>query len=364
MKKFLFSLLALISITTVANSQLRVISNGNVQVGNWVAPVMPGNPGTLFASGISLGQTPDTLSTMAILGPNDQKSGGYISFGARKQVSIGESTYTQLSPKASLLLKGEGGIEYKAGSDLIFSYQTPMVMTQTGSFVFKIPVSSTQYLTTSDARKKKNIESLDNAGALLDNLTPVKYQLSLESESEEKATKASAASEETPVHFGFIAQEVREIYPELVYEDEEGMLSIDYNGFIPLVVDALKDLKAQVAEQQEIIKTLTSTSNRQLKNQQAGMSELDNAESITLSQNKPNPFRSSTEISCYLPESVGSAFICIYDLNGRQQQQINIEGRGDVTVTISGNTLAPGMYIYSLIADGQEADTKRMILTE
>lgn len=142
------------------------------------------------------------------------------------------------------------------------------------------------------------------------------------------------------------------------------MLSIDYNGFIPLVVDALKDLKAQVAEQQEIIKTLNSTSNRQLKNQQAGMSELDNAESITLSQNKPNPFRSSTEISCYLPESVGSAFICIYDLNGRQQQQINIEGRGNVTVTISGNTLAPGMYIYSLIADGQEADTKRMILTE
>lgn len=211
MKKFLCSLLALISITTVANSQLRVISNGNVQVGNWENSSSANLIGGIGEITPSLNLKPDTLSTMAILGPNDKKSGGYISFGARKQVSIGESTYTQLTPKGSLLLKGEGGIEYRAGSDLIFSYQTPMVMTQTGSFVFKIPVSSTQYLTTSDARKKKNIESLDNAGALLDNLTPVKYQLSLESESEEEATKASAASEETPVHFGFIAQEVREI---------------------------------------------------------------------------------------------------------------------------------------------------------
>lgn len=29
------------------------------------------------------------------------------------------------------------------------------------------------------------------------------------------------------VHYGFIAQEVKEIYPELVYEDKDGILGID-----------------------------------------------------------------------------------------------------------------------------------------
>ena len=42
-------------------------------------------------------------------------------------------------------------------------------------------------------------------------------------------------------HIGFIAQEVKSIYPELVYEDESGLMSIDYIGFIPILIEALKE---------------------------------------------------------------------------------------------------------------------------
>jgi len=31
---------------------------------------------------------------------------------------------------------------------------------------------------------------------------------------------------------------------------------------------------------------------------------------------------------------------------------------------IEGNTMEPGMYLYTLIADGKEVDTKKMILTK
>ena len=34
------------------------------------------------------------------------------------------------------------------------------------------------------------------------------------------------------------------------------------------------------------------------------------------------------------------------------------------SLTIEAAELAPGMYIYSLIADGKEVDSKRMIVTE
>lgn len=42
---------------------------------------------------------------------------------------------------------------------------------------------------------------------------------------------------------GFIAQEVQILFPHLVYEDESGILSVDYISLIPVLVEALK--KAQ-----------------------------------------------------------------------------------------------------------------------
>ncbi|MDE6028414.1 MAG: T9SS type A sorting domain-containing protein, partial [Muribaculaceae bacterium] len=146
------------------------------------------------------------------------------------------------------------------------------------------------------------------------------------------------------------------------YEDSEGMLSVDYNGFIPLLVDAYKELNAKVADQEKTIASLTET-NRKLKGT-ASINDIDSEEAMVLMQNRPNPFKDSTEIRCHLPETVSDAFICIYDLNGRQQMRVSIADRGDVAVTVSGSSLQPGIYIYSLIADGREADTKRMILTE
>jgi hypothetical protein len=56
--------------------------------------------------------------------------------------------------------------------------------------------------------------------------------------------------------------------------------------------------------------------------------------------------------------------IYIYDLSGKQIDQYLVEGRGKTSVTISARSLDAGMYLYSLIADGNVVDTKRMILTK
>ena len=51
-------------------------------------------------------------------------------------------------------------------------------------------------------------------------------------------------------------------------------------------------------------------------------------------------------------------------LQGKQVMKLAVEGRGSTSVTVDGSTLAAGMYIYALIADGREIDSKRMILTD
>ncbi|HEY9178444.1 MAG TPA: T9SS type A sorting domain-containing protein, partial [Flavipsychrobacter sp.] len=85
---------------------------------------------------------------------------------------------------------------------------------------------------------------------------------------------------------------------------------------------------------------------------------------VKLYQNAPNPFNQTTEIKYYLPQAVRNAFIAIYDLNGMQLKAYDIPHRGDGAITVQAEELAPGMYLYSLIVEGREADTKRMVLSK
>ncbi len=87
------------------------------------------------------------------------------------------------------------------------------------------------------------------------------------------------------------------------------------------------------------------------------------SEGFVLSQNVPNPFTQSTEIAAQLPETVREASLLIQNLQGVTLQSYPITQRGKVTVTVLGGSLQAGVYAYSLIADGQVIDTKKMILT-
>jgi uncharacterized Zn finger protein len=45
---------------------------------------------------------------------------------------------------------------------------------------------------------------------------------------------------------GLIAQEVQQVLPEAVHENEDGMLSVAYGNTVSLLVEAIKELQAQV----------------------------------------------------------------------------------------------------------------------
>lgn len=45
-------------------------------------------------------------------------------------------------------------------------------------------------------------------------------------------------------------------------------------------------------------------------------------------------------------------------------KRIDISERGSISCALDASALQPGMYIYALIADGTEIDSKRMILTD
>jgi hypothetical protein len=168
--------------------------------------------------------------------------------------------------------------------------------------------------------------------------------------------------EDSPIlknkHYGLIAQELQEIYPNLVSESQDGYLAVNYIEIIPLLVRSIQELNAKV-EQYE-------NGSAPIYKAQARTTDATSIEAVvtTLYQNTPNPFTESTLIRCDIAEDVVNADLYIYDMNGKQIDTYPITERGATSITIEGRSLEAGMYLYAPIADGQVIDTKRMILTK
>ena len=95
--------------------------------------------------------------------------------------------------------------------------------------------TGTQYGTTSDIRLKENINPILDAKTKLMEMNPVTHTWISNPES-------------TPIS-GFIAQEMREILPEVVGGDEsKGMLGVDYGRITPVIVAALQDAIKEIDE--------------------------------------------------------------------------------------------------------------------
>ncbi len=65
-----------------------------------------------------------------------------------------------------------------------------------------------------------------------------------------------------------------------------------------------------------------------------------------------------------IESNVQDARLYVYDLTGRQVKSYEIQDRGQGALTVKAYELEAGTYIYTLIVDNREIDSKKMILTK
>lgn len=187
-------------------------------------------------------------------------------------------------------------------------------------------------------------------------------QMTMSLQKESSDGKVHWYEEESPIiknkHYGLIAQELQEIYPDLVVESEDGYLAVNYMEIIPLLIRSVQELKIEL--------DASKSGNSSVLKSQTRTTDVTAIEAVvtTLYQNTPNPFTENTLIRCDIAEEVIKADLYIYNMNGEQITEYAITERGETSVVIDGGSLNAGMYLYALIADGQVIDTKRMILTK
>lgn len=248
-------------------------------------------------------------------------------------------------------------------------------------------VFCTGFYIGSDSLLKINVKAEENMLDRIMQVHPVNYNYDYE--------RNPSLNLSPELQHGFLAQDIARVFPEMVktsrysIPDENGVekesqtyLSLNYVGLISILYRGIQEQQEQINllnEKLGITKNSFAAKNGEPApgNAFSTATELTNAAdkkivtragtfSVTdfsMAQNVPNPFSVATTISYRLPAGVKNASIAVFDMTGKMLLQYN-GLNGSSQVTIQGNSLTAGLYYYSLMADGQEVMTKRMILTK
>jgi len=216
----------------------------------------------------------------------------------------------------------------------------------------------------SDSRIKENITEIEDVTKRMRKLRPVKYDLKENYFDSVKKDAREYLINKGKNNVGLIAEEVKEVFPELVYEDAElGLLCVNYVDLIPYLLAMLQEQQLEI---EKLNKQAQGNSSKlksgSIQEFSTTVSEVIIAENV-LKQNYPNPWNSSTNVELSISQSASSAMLCIYDMTGKQLKCEVISERGETQVSIHAEELQAGMYMYSLLVDGQLIDTKTMVLT-
>lgn len=116
---------------------------------------------------------------------------------------------------------------------------------------------SASLVITSDSRFKQKVAPLKGPLESLMRLQGVQYEWTNEFIKENGVSRGT--------QFGFVAQDVFKVIPNAVITDDKGFHAVNYNFFIPLLVEAVKDQQNQLTDLREQVKKLQAMVERLVK---------------------------------------------------------------------------------------------------
>ena len=95
----------------------------------------------------------------------------------------------------------------------------------------------------SDANFKNNVKDISSVSSKLISLRPVTYKLDL---NKLQSNGIGQKSSDNPDQYGFLAQEIQTIFPELVTTRQDSTLGVRYTELIPILVKAYQEQQAEI----------------------------------------------------------------------------------------------------------------------
>jgi hypothetical protein len=111
----------------------------------------------------------------------------------------------------------------------------------------------TAFYSSSDKRLKTNIETIDNALSIIDNLRGVRFDWN------ENALKLNNNVDLNKRELGVIAQEIEKELPEVIKEGLGGYMAVRYEKITPVLIAAIKEQQIMIKQQDERISNLENS---------------------------------------------------------------------------------------------------------
>ena len=102
----------------------------------------------------------------------------------------------------------------------------------------------------SDSTMKQNIIPIESALNIIKGLNGVRYQFRPASEREQQEYDTISGH---GYRFGFVAQEVEEVLPEVVKTMPDGKKSMTYTDIIAILVEAMKQQQSEIDRMREVL---------------------------------------------------------------------------------------------------------------
>jgi hypothetical protein len=244
-------------------------------------------------------------------------------------------------------------------------------------------------ISVSDRKLKSDSKSLEGALDIISRLKPKTYNY--------RNDQFAVMNLPEGLQYGFIAQELAGVVPELVsdnvhpgsanpYDRDAEPINyrgINYIGLIPILtagvqemqdeVDAQEqqiedleilvgDLQEQIALQQEQIELLLASMQQGQSSTGSNRPALDKS-AYKLYPNVPNPFERSTAIYFELPEQVNpnQTYLALYDMKGNLLKRFEIEQGGRGQWNLDMQELPASTYLYTLFVEGQAVASRELL---
>jgi hypothetical protein len=207
----------------------------------------------------------------------------------------------------------------------------------------------------SDSNIKENIRPFKNTLDKLMELKPVVFNYktiyndqSSSSKEEFKGMKIKVEDERLYRDArGFIAQDVQEIFPDIVQKNEDGSLSIYTFDLFPIIVKSIQELNDKVDE-----KLGVSFGER------IGIINTN----ASLLPAEPKTINTPTILNYRLPSTFKRAQMLLYSFDGKELAQYELAQNSN-QIAIEKTKLYAGMYYYTLLVDDKEVATHKLIIT-
>ncbi|WP_046755052.1 tail fiber domain-containing protein [Kordia jejudonensis] len=171
---------------------------------------------------------------------------------------------------------------------------------------------------------------------------------------------------------GFIAQNVEEVFPELVSTIKKPILdennkelgiyeykSVNYIGMISILTSSLKEMN----EEMTLLKSELADLRYEAQSNEKSKVEDDEGTidgGFLMEQNKPNPFTDQSVINYRLPSDT-KASIAVVDLSGKFVKEYELANEKGQLI-INSSDIGKGIFIYTLISGNEVIISKKMII--